>query len=976
MSTEHSIPSTSIPGFDIPASKLYVELSTDIKKGLTDQEVSKRLEATGLNVIPKVKPSLIQIYIAPLLEVMIVVYLIMAGLLVILTIWDPSTLLQAAQWVGVVALNFTIAIVQQARAQKKMDALQKLSAATSRVVRNGKVIEVETETLVPGDLIQLSQGDSIPTDARIISSSNFIVNEASLTGESVPVTKFEDGSKELPRDTPIGERGNMVYKGTFVQIGTASAVVVNTGKNTQLGRISTDLAELNTGEIPLRKKVNALGKVLSLGVVSFLIIQIIWNYLELERMGLLDQTTIVVKELVSSIIVSMSLMPINIPLLTTIVLITGVLAMATHRVIIRNLSAIESLGRISVLCSDKTGTITKSQMTVKRIWDGKQMYGVTGIGYGPSGVIFPVPSDASAEVHEEFVPDELFAAKPRSSLELLLISGLMNNESELIVEDVLEATGQSSWKATGSPTDAALLAVFNKTGIDKSQVFSRFKEERSYPFDSSVKRMTKIVTDNQTNQKFVFTKGAIEVLLDKCTGLGLSKDIQPLDPEKRKEILDLANTYAAQGFRVLTFCTKEIKDLPQKAVDERDKVESDLNLLGFVCLLDPPREGVRDSVSECIGAGITPIMITGDSPVTAATIAKDVGIINNPEQLVHEGKMASRLTDDEFFRTTVFARVSPKDKQIIVERYQKRNKVVAMTGDGVNDALALSMSDAGICMGIAGTDVAKQASDLVIADDSFNSIVTGVRQGRGLFQKIRMMIFFYIGINLAEAFLYFGTSFISGFELLNTWQRIYIFAIAHSLPPLAIIFDKNSGDIMEREPLDTAGIFHKQLLFAMVIMSISLSIVAYIAFFSAYTGLIPINEFNTNLPLLSNATGDKFGALTNSHAKARTMLHTTLFIAEAILVLSMRRMNMNLFDATFRKEGFWFVWVAVFSLPLLHILVMYTPIQQIILNPIGITFEIIQLGPTDWIVCLILGLTPVVTLESFKYYKRKQGIAF
>ena len=976
MSEDQSLQISDIPGFDIPAEELFGQLSTDTKLGLSESESEKRLQTYGKNEIPKVKPSIIQVYIAPLMEVMIVVYLIMAGFLVILTIWNPGTLLQASQWVGIVALNFFIAIIQQARAQKKMDALQKLSAATSRVIRNGKTIEVETETLVPGDFIQLSQGDSIPADGRIINSSNFIVNEASLTGESVPVTKFENGLIALPRDTPIGERGNMIYRGTFVQLGNANAIVVNTGKNTQLGRISTDLAELNTGEIPLRKKVNTLGKYLSLGVILFLIIQIIYNYIELSRTGDLHSSEAVVEALVGSIVISMSLMPINIPLLTTIVLITGVLAMATHRVIIRNLSAIESLGRISVLCSDKTGTITKSQMTIKRIWDGKNLYGVTGIGYGPSGVIFPIPFDLNAEIHEEFVPDELFAAKPGSSLEFLLMSGLINNEAELIVEDVLEASGQSSWKATGSATDAALLAVFNKTGIDKDNVYSRFLVQKSYPFDSSVKRMSKIVIDSSKNQYLVFTKGAIEILLEKCIKLGFGDESQDLDEKKREEILNLANSFASQGFRVITLCVREIDGLPKKSDNERELIEKDLNILGFVCLLDPPREGVRDSVGECIEAGIKPIMITGDSPVTAATIAREVGIINQEDQLVHEGKMASRLRDNEFFRTSVFARVSPKDKQIIVERYQKRGKVVAMTGDGVNDALALSMSDAGICMGIAGTDVAKQASDLVITDDSFNSIVTGIRQGRGLFQKIRMMIFFYIGINLAEAFLYFGTSFLN-FELLNTWQRMYIFAIAHFLPPLAIIFDINSKDIMKRDPLDTAGIFNKQLIYAIVVMAISLSFVAYIAYFSSFTGLIEVSSFNQSgyEPVFGIATNN-LNPETWKHAKARTMLHTTLFIAESILVFSMRRMNMNIFDGTFKKEGHWFVLVAVFSLPVFHIAMMYLPIQDLFLKPLGIAFDIIQLDLFDWSFCIILGLFPVVVLELFKYVNRKKGVYF
>ena len=658
---------TSIPGFDIPLEDLYTRLNTDPKTGLSEHEVEQHLSTYGPNNIPKVKPSLIQVYIAPLLEVMIVVYLIMAAFLVILTIWDSSTLLQASQWVAIVALNFIIAIVQQARAQKKMDALQKLSAATTTVVREGKTSEIDTSSLVPGDIIQLGQGDSIPADARIISSGNLVVNEASLTGESVPINKIEDGSVVLSRDTPIGERINMVYRGTFVQIGNAKAIVANTGGNTEIGNISSELAELNTGEIPLRAKVNTLGKYLTFAMIIFLSLSLIYRYFQLSNRSQLNDTALVVQNIVASIITAMSLMPINIPLLTTIVLITGVLAMATHRVVIRNLSAIESLGRISVLCSDKTGTITRSQMTVKRIWDGSHLYGVTGLGYGPNGVIIPIPNKATAELDESFVPDELYVSSEGSSLELMLISGQINNEAAIIVDDVFEASGQTTWKATGSQTDAALLALFEKSGLEKTAILSRYQEIKTYPFDSTVKCMSKIVLDTKTNEYFLFTKGAIEMLIGKCSKIGSQNKITPLTPEKQKEIHNFANSFAELGFRILTLCFKPMKTLPQKSDKEREEVETDLILLGFVCLLDPPREGVKESVNECLNAGIIPIMITGDSPVTAATIAREIGIINKSEHLVYEGKMADKLTDDEFFRTRVFARVAPKDKQVIVD---------------------------------------------------------------------------------------------------------------------------------------------------------------------------------------------------------------------------------------------------------------------------------------------------------------------
>ena len=966
----------------MPLENVFTDLQSS-EKGLSSQEVEKRFEIFGKNEIPKIKGSIWQVYFAPLFDTLITVYLIMTAILLFFSLYlivfahDYSNVTQAAQWLVVVAINFIIAIVQQNRAQKKMDALQKLATASVKVVRDGVSKEVEVTNIVPGDIIELNTGSSIPADCRLIKSVDLLVNESSLTGESVPASKVEDGHEIVKLDTPIGERLNMIFRGCFIQTGNAKAIVIHTGLQTEIGKISDNLAKLNTGEIPLRTKVNALGKYLSIAMITFLTVLTAYTLLTIlpePNWQALD----LVRRFINNIVTAMSIMPINIPLLTTIVLLTGVLAMAQHKVVIRNLSGVESLGRISILASDKTGTITKSQMTVKRIWDGKHLYAVTGLGYGPSGVIFPIKDDE--DVHEELALDDMLIQKD-SSLELLLVSGMINNNASILTEESSKGKNDVlSWKAIGSPTDAAILALFNKSGLDRNEIQQKFTVLREYPFDSSVKRMSKIVQSDDGNY-YLFCKGATEVLLDRLSSAGTLIHQEKLNSDKKNEIKKTVDSYAEKGYRVIMLTYKKLNSVPEKSKNEREEVEKELTFIGIVCVLDPPREGVKDAVSEAKSAGITPIMITGDSPKTAGTIAREIGILNHPQE-VHEGNEITYLADDSFYNTTVFARVSPQHKQTIVERYQKIDKVVAMTGDGVNDALALSMSDAGISMGITGTDVAKQASDIVITDDSYVSIVKGVREGRGLFQKIRIMIMFYIGVNLAEALIYMGTSFLGvKFILLDTWQRIYIFSIVHSIPPLAIIFDQFPKDIMNRTPIDTAGIFNKQLLYAMLAFSLVLSAMLYIVYFSTYSGIIPFNNnfnnYQLNIKFNTGALTDSLQwPLNPAQLKARTMMLTIIYVAEPIFVLSIRRIDKSIIQSL-KEDGHWFVYLMVFSMPIFHVIMMYFPFIQNFLNSLlGIEFDVIPLGPTDWLIAIIAGLLPILSLELAKLYARKHKIYF
>ncbi len=989
----------AISGHSIELDKLVSQLDTNLEKGLSQEEAAKRLEKYGINIIPKPKQSFWQVYLAPLLNTLIVIYLIMTSFILLLALVylfinpeDTSIWFTALQWIIIVGVNFCIAIIQQARAQKKIEALHKMAAPAARVFRDGKELELLTEDVVPGDIIRVAQGDKIPADSRVIKSSSLRVNESSLTGESVPSTKVESGEAAFAEDTPIGDRKNMLFNGTFATMGSGRALVVNTGGNTEFGKISLELEELNTGEIPIRQKVNVIGNYLAFGMLVIFAMLLIYQgavILNKIEKGLIpiDDPIILIGEIIFSlsniIIKAMSVVPINIPLLTTIILITGVLAMAKHKVIIRNLASIESLGRISVLCSDKTGTITAGQMTVKRAWDATSdtHYFVTGLGYSPEGKI--VESEKTEKIDEKQA--KTFTAvpiDPNSSLGMMIISGMLNNDSE-IIEEFIEATGKYAYDGTGSPTESALLALFNKTGMEKGKIKEEYELLREYPFDSSLKRMSKIFKTKES-EHFVFCKGATEVLIPRCTFIGLrGKTEVALKEDDDKRIMENAEKYAGEGYRILSLAYKRIEKLPQKGEKEREEMESDLSYLGFVAVLDPPRDRVDESVNETLQAGIVPIMITGDSPVTASSIANNIGMVYKEEHQTHEGKMASQLADKEFKNTRVFARVAPQDKQIIVARYQQQSRVVAMTGDGVNDALALSMADAGIAMGIAGTEVSKQAADLVIADDSFNSIVTGIREGRALFQRIRVIIFFYICANLAEAGCYIGASFISGFipgfELMDHLQRAYIFGIAHTFPPLALIVDGIPKDIMERTPIDTAGIFNKKLAITLLLTSISLATVIYLVYFATYFGFFPVNEafvegffrpvFQNEVPSypdVSNLRPQHW-----NHAKARTYMHTILYIAIPLIILSIRRIDKSLIRSI-KEDSYWYTYVLAFSILPIHLILMYVPIFQEIVA--GLVYvDIIALDPSDWLLCIIAALIPLFVLELTKWINRIRG---
>lgn len=952
--------------FNMELEQIYKRFNTNPNSGLTNDEAQKRLELYGLNEIPKASKGFIKIYLAPLFNWLIVIYLIGALFLFLASFFGgEGNMTFILLTLGIVGLNCIVAIIQQYRATKKLNALREMTAPTSTVIRDSQKIDIPTKEVVIGDLLVLKQGDRIPADGRVIQSSNLEVNESSLTGESEPVRKLQEGIALAKEEISIADRKNMTFYGTFIATGNATAIAVKTGKDTEIGKISQGLEEAGTSEIPIREKMNNFGKWLGLIVVGVWLLIILIKWLATGEI-----------EFVKSLNSAMDLLPINIPLLVTIILLTGVLAMARHGVIVRNLASVDSLGRVSVVCSDKTGTLTKNQMSIPIIWTNGSTYKVTGSGYNPEGEIILI-DDPKNPVYVKHIDDF-------PQLKLLLISGFLNNNSALVKNEI-EISGRiiPNWTVIGSPTEGALMVVFQKGMGD--YILKEFEYFKEYPFDSKVKRMTKVY--KKEDKFYSFTKGASEILIPLCDKVLYKNQELDFTDETKDKIMKIANIYAKRGFRILSLCYKKLDVIPPEDDKSRELCESDMIYIGFVTILDPPRDGVKESVEQCHAAGVNVVMVTGDSLATAKAIAKQIAIIQNDDDIVVEGKDINKTRSFlDFSRIKVFARVSPKHKQEIITRYQDADKVVAMTGDGVNDALALNMADAGVAMGIQGTDVAKEASDMVISDDSFTSIVTGIEEGRGIFSRIRAVVFFYIAINVFEGIVQFILSIILGFpyflDTIYYYQWVFLAITVHMFPGLILTFDTTSKDVMKQKPHNEEEILSKRTMILLFAFGALLSLSMIIVYFTTITEIYPVFPENTKfgvwngfylfspetLPLLNP------GAFLNE-VKTLTMLMVTIFFCESFLVFQIRRPNKSLIKSI-KEDSTKFMYILIGLLFGVFLVLMYVPGVQVALASVGLNFMFMYLTWLDWLVCFLISLICIVSFEGVKYFARSKGIYF
>ena len=727
----------------MPKEELLNALQVQAQTGLTDAQAEKRLREAGENrLAEKKKKTNLQRFAEQFKDVMILILLLAAAVsfVVACTEGDPMEFFEPLLILVIVVLNAVMGMVQESKAEKALDALKTLSAPHARVLRGGKESVIDAAKLVPGDIIRLEAGDFIPADARLLRSVSLKSEESALTGESVPAEK--DADHTVKGDAPLGDRVNMVFSGCSVTYGTATAVVTATGMHTEMGKIASLLEGEEETQTPLQKKLARLGGYL--GVMALAACAVIF------LVGLLNGIP-VLEIFMTAVSLAVSAIPEGLPAIVTIVLAIGVQRMVKRNALIRRLPAVETLGSASVICSDKTGTLTQNRMTLTRLWvEGEQSL-----------------EEAGTENSE-------------AARRMLLLASLCCDGSVTFETDGTE-------RHIGDPTETSILVAAHKNGMDQEKLQAQYPRRAELPFDSDRKLMT---TVNEINGKIVaIVKGAFDVMAARCVRGDL-------------ELARVMNDeMSGQALRVLAVGCKELDDVP--AVPKAEELEAGLTLVGLVGMIDPPRPEAKQAVALCRRAGIKPVMITGDHVATASAIARELGILAQGDRAV-TGPELDAMSEQELEQCVdqiaVYARVSPENKIRIVKAWQHRGQVVAMTGDGVNDAPALKAADIGCAMGITGTDVAKGAADMTLTDDNFATIVDAVREGRGIYANIRKVVGFLLGTNIGEVLTVFISMLLWHKTPLLSMQLLWINLVTDSLPAISLGMEDVEDDVMDRRP--------------------------------------------------------------------------------------------------------------------------------------------------------------------------------
>ncbi len=752
------------------AGEALVALGTSRASGLSGEEARARLDEYGLNVLEEpARRTVLQQFAEQFKEFLVVLLLVSAGVSAFVGELEDALVIAA-----IVVLNAVIGVVQERRAEDALDALKKMASPHARVVRSGETIIVDAASLVPGDIILIEAGDSIPADARLLESAMLKLDESSLTGESVPVD--QDADVVLDGDAALGDRVNMVHMGSSVTYGRGVAAVVATGMSSQMGRIAAMLQESGQETTPLQQKLAAMGK--NLGIAALLMCAGVFIAGLARGEQAFDMFLTAVSLAVAAI-------PEGLPAIVTIVLALGVQRMAARNAIIRHLPAVETLGSADVICSDKTGTLTTNQMTVRKLYVPGLAIDVTGEGYSSPGVPVGTGSGASAAFE--------------ASISRMLTCAVLCSDASV------RSVGESGrLEMIGDPTEGAIVVAGIGAGVDKARLAEWAPRLAELPFESERKRMTTI--HRLPESYLACAKGAPEEILQVCSCVLREGAVIALTDEMREEIRRVNAEMAGRALRVLGVAQREFEAIPEEILVHT--VESDMVFLGLVGMQDPPRPEARDAVRECFDAGITPVMITGDHKATAVAIACDVGIMTN-DALALTGSELSRIAEDELDeiidRVRVYARVAPEHKVRIVDAWRRRGHVVAMTGDGVNDAPALRRADIGAAMGITGTDVAKSAADMILTDDNFATIVAAVREGRVVFDNIKKSVQYLVSCNIGEIIVIFAAILLGLPRPLLPIQILWLNLITDGLPALALGVEPAERDLMRRKPRGRLG---------------------------------------------------------------------------------------------------------------------------------------------------------------------------
>jgi Ca2+-transporting ATPase len=878
-------------------------LGSDLTFGLSSQEASVRLTKYGPNQLrEKEGYSALRIFLGQFENFIIWVLIVAAVVSGFLKEW-----VDAAAIIAIVVLNAVLGFIQEYRAEKSLAALRKLSSPTSKVIRNGRGEVISSAELVPGDLIEVEAGDNVPADSRVVwLTANFSVQEASLTGESTPVAKTIFALEE--KEMPLADRANMVYMGTFTSSGKAKAVVAETGMQTELGKIAEMVEEIKKEATPLQRKLEEFGKWIV--YLCFILVGLVF-LLEFLRGGK------IIDVFLTAVSLAVAAIPEGLPAVVTIALALGVKRMVGRHALIRKLPSVETLGCATVICSDKTGTLTKNEMTVQAVFAGNNLFKVTGIGYEPKG--------------EFLLNGGTISIKDYPDLNKALVCGCLCNGAELAKND-------SGYKIRGDPTEASILTCAAKADLWKEKLEKEFVFVQEIPFDSERKKMT--ILRKSENGLIAFVKGAPDVFLNDCTEIEYKGSVRLLNAQDRRGILSVNDELTGGGMRVLAVGYRLLEGIPEKY--EADLIENNLIFVGLVAMSDPPREEVKNVMGECAAAGIKTVMITGDHKNTAVAIAKQIGFFRE-DSIALTGEELDRLTKDEFERevkrVSVYARVSPEHKLRIVRALRGQGEIVSMTGDGVNDAPALKEADIGVAMGITGTDVTKEVSDMVITDDNFVSIVAAIEEGRGIYDNIRKFIHYLLSCNAGEILVMLTASLMGMPVPLLPVQILWVNLVTDGLPALALGVDTVDPNIMRKPPRPkNENVITRQRGFLMLAQG------AFIAFCSLLAFIFVLFVEKEGLE------------------RARTAAFIVLSCSQLFHSFNCRSMTESLFKiGVFTNSKL--VLAAAVSF-LLQMVVVYVP-------PLQVIFKTRPLGGFDWLMVIGISSFPLWAMEAVKLANRR-----
>ena len=895
-------------------SKTVTETSeyfkTDLKKGLNLEGVEESRKKYGINELKaKKKKTLLIKFLEQFKDFMIIILIIAALVSGIIGYIENEGITDSIIILIVVIMNAIIGVAQESKAEKSLEALQKLSSHVAKVIRNGELIIIPSKELVPGDIVVLETGDYVPADLRIIEAVNLKVQEASLTGESVPVEKNIEAISD--EKVGIGDRTNMLFSSSLITYGRGKGIVVEIGMNTEVGKIASIINDTNETETPLQEKLNKLGK--TLGIGALIICAVIFVIGLLYGKNPLDMFMTAVSLAVAAI-------PEGLAAVSTIVLAIGVQRMVKKHAIVKKLPAVETLGSATVICSDKTGTLTQNKMTVQKIFYNNKLVDIPEVNLEEEDAV----------------------------LEKLVYVSMLCNDTKIGTDKQL----------TGDPTETALINMGFKLDFQPA-IYEQMPRIKEIPFDSDRKLMT---TVNKIGEKFVVcTKGGVDELLNRCTKYILNGEIKTDLADYKNQIKENNEKMAKDALRVLAMGYKELDHEPTD--EEMKDIENDLIYIGMVGMIDPPREEVKLAVQKCKTAGIKTVMITGDHKITAVAIAKALGILEKEDEAI-TGAELEEMSDEELTKNirkySVYARVSPEHKVRIVKAWQANGEIVAMTGDGVNDAPALKTADIGCAMGIVGTDVAKEAADVILTDDNFATIVSAVEEGRRIYDNILKAIQFLLSSNVGEIIVLFVAILITPLlskifgidihliEPLLPIHILWINLVTDSLPALALAVDPAEKDIMKRKPIKPKkGVFTKGMIWRVVYQGVMIGIITLAAFV--------IGLGTKNVPVIEGLTEQEVRV-----EIGQTMAFVVLALSELVHVFNIRNNKESIFKTKIFNNGKLILAILVSAI-LMFVILLIPGLRTIFSIPVLPMSNIVEI--------VILVLLPMVIVEIFKLFK-------